>query len=71
MLLDHRLSFRIRRRTRFFLTTSASSAIPLPPCTTCASRMLLVRIKPYSPGYYLRTFECPDCELSLSEVVKG
>jgi hypothetical protein len=31
--------------------------------------MMLARIEPHTPGYDMRTFECPACDHSQSTVV--
>jgi hypothetical protein len=51
-------------------TTHASSrAIIRPPCPKCGTTMMLARIEPHTPGYDMRTFECPTCHYSESAVV--
>jgi transcription elongation factor Elf1 len=32
--------------------------------------MMIARIEPHTYGYNMRTFECPNCNHSESEVVK-
>jgi hypothetical protein len=41
-----------------------------PQCPTCGARMWIARIEPDEPGYDRRTFECPECDRELVEVVK-
>jgi DNA-directed RNA polymerase subunit RPC12/RpoP len=41
-----------------------------PNCTTCGTRMALVRIFPDKPGYDQRTYECPRCEHEITEIVQ-
>jgi hypothetical protein len=41
-----------------------------PKCTTCGTRMSLVRIFPDKPGYDQRTYECPRCEREVTEIVR-
>ena len=41
-----------------------------PECPKCGGRMWLARIEPEEPGYDRRTFECPECDHSLVQVVK-
>jgi len=41
-----------------------------PTCERCLARMWLARIEPEKPDYDRRTFECPECEHSMTEVVK-
>jgi hypothetical protein len=40
-----------------------------PQCPTCGTRMWIARIEPDEPGYDRRTFECPECDRELVEVV--
>jgi endogenous inhibitor of DNA gyrase (YacG/DUF329 family) len=40
-----------------------------PPCPKCGTTMVLARIAPHTPGYDMRTFECPACDHSESSVV--
>jgi hypothetical protein len=47
-----------------------AQSIVRPPCPRCNDRMMLTRIEPHTPGYELRTFECPTCDYSGGEVVK-
>jgi transposase-like protein len=51
------------------LTHSSSWAIMRPPCPQCGTTMMLARIEPHTPGCDMRTFECPSCNHSESEVV--
>jgi transposase-like protein len=44
--------------------------IPGPNCPKCGLPMWLARIEPDKPDYDRRTFECPECDHSLTEVVK-
>jgi len=41
-----------------------------PHCPNCGTRMWLARIEPDEPGYERRTFECPECDHLMTEVVK-
>jgi hypothetical protein len=41
-----------------------------PNCTTCVTRMALVRIFPDEPGYDQRTYECPRGEHEITETVR-
>jgi len=41
-----------------------------PICPKCGGRMWLSRIEPDEPHHDKRTFECPQCEHVVSEVVK-
>jgi hypothetical protein len=47
------------------LTHASSRAITRP----CGATMVLARIEPHTPGYDMRTFECPACGRSESAVV--
>jgi len=40
-----------------------------PACPRCGKQMILVRIRPESPGYDQRTYECPHCEYEIDEVM--
>ena len=51
------------------LTHASSRAITRPPCSKCGATMVLARIEPHTPGYDMRTFECPACGRSESAVV--
>jgi hypothetical protein len=51
------------------LTHASSRAITRPPCRKCGTTMVLARIAPHTPGYDMRTFECPSCNYSESSVV--
>ena len=48
----------------------ARLVLNLPFCPKCSARMWLARIEPDEPGHDKRTFECPQCENVVSEVVK-
>jgi tRNA(Ile2) C34 agmatinyltransferase TiaS len=41
-----------------------------PVCPKCGGRMWLSRIEPDEPNHDKRTFECPQCENVVSEIVK-
>jgi transposase-like protein len=43
--------------------------IARPPCRRCGSRMSLIRRSPRQLGYEERTFECPDCSYTFSQLV--
>ena len=47
-----------------------SDSIKRPLCSKCDMRTWLTRIDLADPGYEKRTFECPVCEISVSETVK-
>jgi hypothetical protein len=51
------------------LTHASSRAITRPPCRGCGTTMVLASIAPHTPGYDMRTFECPSCNYSESSVV--
>jgi transposase-like protein len=46
------------------------AVIDQPSCPNCGSPMWLVRIEPYKPHHDLRSFECTECDLSETKVVK-
>jgi hypothetical protein len=46
-----------------------SEAIKVRPCPKCGEPMTLARVEPHTPGYTMRTFECPSCDCSQSDVV--
>lgn len=48
----------------------ARSQIHHPNCPECRRPMWLARITPDKPDYDQRTFECPQCDHSITEVVK-
>ena len=41
-----------------------------PECPNCGAPMWLSRIEPDQPNHDRRTFECPQCDHSHTEVVK-
>jgi hypothetical protein len=48
-----------------------SNSIERPLCTNCGVKTWLTRIElTDKPDYDKRTFECPFCKISISEVVK-
>jgi hypothetical protein len=47
---------------------ASSQAIKRGPCSKCDATMLLARTVAHTPGYQMRTFECPSCNGSESEV---
>ena len=52
-------------------TPSNSPRIERPTCAKCGSPMWLARITPSDkPGYDMRTFDCPVCEISETAAVK-
>jgi hypothetical protein len=52
-------------------TPSNSPNIERPTCLVCGSLMWLARITPSNkPGYDIRIFDCPVCEISETAVVK-
>jgi transposase-like protein len=51
------------------LNPTHASAITRPSCPKCGTAMMVVRIEPHTPGQQMRTFECPSCDWSESEVV--
>ena len=42
---------------------ASSQAIERRPCPKCGATMLLARAEPHTPGYQMRTFECPSCNV--------
>jgi predicted RNA-binding Zn-ribbon protein involved in translation (DUF1610 family) len=51
------------------LTNASAQAITRPPCPKCGATMIIARIEPHTPGYDMRTFECPACDHLESAVV--
>jgi ribosomal protein L37AE/L43A len=45
------------------------SAIDRPRCPKCHMKMALARITPGSPGFEVRSFECPECEHAIAQRV--
>ncbi len=41
-----------------------------PSCVVCSTRMGLVLIQPDRPGFDLRTFECPRCNVREETVIQ-
>jgi predicted RNA-binding Zn-ribbon protein involved in translation (DUF1610 family) len=62
--------YRERHMTIYQPSSSYSASIPRPPCPKCGEMMLLSRIEPDVPDHDRRTFECPNCGNSKTEVVK-
>jgi DNA-directed RNA polymerase subunit M/transcription elongation factor TFIIS len=50
--------------------SSYLASLSRPQCPKCSEMMLLVRIEPDVPDHDRRTFECPKCQHSESQVVK-
>jgi hypothetical protein len=48
----------------------ARLVLDLPICPKCGARMWLARIEPDEPGHDKRTFECPQCDNVVSQIVK-
>jgi hypothetical protein len=48
----------------------ARLVLHLPTCEKCGAKMWLARIEPDAPGHDKRTFECPNCEHTVSKIVK-
>jgi transposase-like protein len=44
--------------------------IERPVCPRCKALMWIARIEPDEPGHDRRTFECPECDHTIIEVVK-
>jgi hypothetical protein len=44
--------------------------IPHPSCPNCGTPMWLARIEPDEPGHDRRTFEWPECDHTITEVVQ-
>ncbi len=44
--------------------------IRYPNCPRCGAPMWLARIAPDRPDHDQRTFECPECDHAITEVVK-
>jgi hypothetical protein len=44
--------------------------IEAPQCNKCGARMWLARIEPYAPDHDKRTYECPECNAEITEIVK-
>ena len=51
-------------------TRNSETTIATPVCPSCGSTMQLARIEPEQPGHDRRVFRCPQCDESLSEIVK-
>jgi len=62
----------VLRRDELMTTVIAkpSKGIVRPICSTCGTRMSLVRIFPDSPSYDQRTYKCPRCEHEITEIVR-
>jgi predicted Zn finger-like uncharacterized protein len=55
-------------RTSHFVPSNEELAHP--KCPNCGAQMWLARISPDKPGRDERTFECPQCNHSVTEIVK-
>jgi DNA-directed RNA polymerase subunit RPC12/RpoP len=53
-----------------YIFDPARLVLDLPTCSKCGAIMWLARIEPGEPGHDKRTFECPQCESVISEIVK-
>jgi hypothetical protein len=53
-----------------FETFDPARLLYMPTCKKCGAKMWLVRIEPDAPGHDRRSFECPQCENAVTEVVK-
>ncbi len=51
------------------LPSAAPSAIDRPRCPKCYAKMTLARITPGSPGFEVRSLECPECEHAIAQRV--
>jgi predicted RNA-binding Zn-ribbon protein involved in translation (DUF1610 family) len=59
------------RAARLAREAEATQDIHQPPCPNCGTAMFIVSIFPDDkPDHDRRSFECPDCKLALSRVVK-
>jgi transposase-like protein len=50
--------------------TAHQQKIERPTCPRCGAMMWIARIEPDKPDHDRRTFECPSCDHSVTEVVK-
>jgi len=48
----------------------ARLVLDLPICRKCGATMGLARIEPDEPAHDKRTFECPQCNNLVSQIVK-
>ena len=46
-------------------STRLLSAIDRPRCSRCYAKMTLARITQGSPGFEIRSFECPECDHAI------
>ena len=46
------------------------NTIEHPKCAKCGAQMWLARIEPDQPDHDKRTFQCPECEHAVTEIVK-
>jgi predicted RNA-binding Zn-ribbon protein involved in translation (DUF1610 family) len=44
--------------------------IEAPNCPKCGTQMWIARIESDEPGHHKRTYECPECNHSIFEIVK-
>jgi ribosomal protein S27AE len=56
--------------SRSYSFNPARLVLSQPICPKCGSPMWLARIEPESPDHDKRTFECPQCENVVSEIIK-
>ena len=56
--------------TIFQPATPHSNSIVRPQCGACGNKMLLALLTPDAPGYERRTFQCPICNYSKTEIVE-
>jgi DNA-directed RNA polymerase subunit RPC12/RpoP len=50
--------------------TASQQQINRPMCPRCGAQMWIARIEPDEPDHERRTFECPECNHSIIEVVQ-
>ena len=55
---------------RHIQSARSQPQIPHPNCPKCGTSMWLARIEPDEPNYDRRTYECPECDHSITEIVK-
>jgi hypothetical protein len=51
-------------------TDTPKPKMEAPNCPRCSTQMWIARIEPDEPDHHKRTYECPACDHSVTEIVK-
>jgi len=67
-IIDHADNDEVAMRLSHLISSNIDEARP--HCPRCGARMWLARVEPDEPSYDRRTFECPECEHALVQLIK-